>query len=74
MIMDFNIYHYVQQYFRYVVAVSFIGWLVGFMLLNAGEVYFIQHYVIKFVSDLWQDGGFLKVLRLPPPIKLMATI
>ena len=24
-----------------------------------GEVYSIQHYVIKFVSDLWEDGGFL---------------
>ena len=24
-----------------------------------GEVYSIQHYVIKFVSDLWQVGGFL---------------
>jgi hypothetical protein len=24
-----------------------------------GEVYSIQHYVIKFVSDLRQDGGFL---------------
>jgi len=23
-----------------------------------GEVYSIQHYVIKFVSDLWQVGGF----------------
>jgi hypothetical protein len=22
------------------------------------EVYSIQHYVIKFVSDLWQVGGF----------------
>ena len=29
------------------------------------EVYSIQHYVIKFVSDLRQDGGFL---RFPPPI------
>ena len=28
----------------------------------------IQHYVIKFV------GGFLWVLRFPPPIKLTATI
>ena len=27
-----------------------------------GEVYSIQHYVIKFVSDLWQVGGFLRVL------------
>jgi hypothetical protein len=26
-----------------------------------GEVYSIQHYVIKFVSDLWQVGGFLRV-------------
>jgi hypothetical protein len=28
-----------------------------------GQVYSIQHYVIKFVSDLWQVGGFLRVLR-----------
>ena len=27
-------------------------------------------YVIKFVSDLRQVGGFLWVLRFPPPIKL----
>ena len=26
-----------------------------------GEVYFIQHYGIKFVSDLWQVDGFLWV-------------
>jgi hypothetical protein len=34
----------------------------------------MQHYVIKFVSDLRQVGGFLRVLRFPPPIKLTATI
>ena len=34
----------------------------------------VQHYVIKFVSDWWQVGGFLRVLRFPPPIKLTATI
>jgi len=34
----------------------------------------IQHYVIKVVSDLWQVGGFLRLLRFPPPIKLTATI
>jgi hypothetical protein len=39
-----------------------------------GEVHSIQHYVIKLVSDLRQVGGFLQVLRLPPPIKLTATI
>ena len=36
---------------------------------HSGEVYPIQHYVIKFVSNLWQVGGFLRVLRFLPPIK-----
>ena len=39
-----------------------------------GEVYLIQHYVIKFVSDLRQVGDFLRVLQFHPPIKLTATI
>ena len=30
-----------------------------------GEVYSIQHYVIKFVRDLRQVGGFLRILRFP---------
>jgi hypothetical protein len=38
-----------------------------------GEVYSIQHYVIKFVNTLRQVGGFLQVLLFPPPIKLTAT-
>jgi len=33
----------------------------------------VKHYAIKFVSDLRQIGGFLRVLRFPPPIKLTAT-
>jgi len=33
-----------------------------------------QHYVIKFVSDLQQVGGFLRVFQFPSPIKLTATI
>ena len=37
--------------------------------LDQGEVYLIQHYVIKFVSDLRQVGDFLRVLRFPPPMK-----
>jgi hypothetical protein len=36
-----------------------------------GEVYSIQRYVIKFVSDLRQVGGFLRFL---PPIELTATV
>ena len=39
-----------------------------------GDVYSIQHYVIKFVSDLQQVDGFLQVLWFPPPIKLTAKI
>ena len=38
------------------------------------EMYSIQHYVMKFVSDLRQVGGFLRELRFSPPIKLTATI
>jgi hypothetical protein len=39
-----------------------------------GEVYTIQHDVIKFVIDFQKVGGFLRVLRFPPPIKLTTTI
>jgi hypothetical protein len=39
-----------------------------------GEVYSIQYYVIKFVSDLRQFGGFLQVLRFLPSIQLTATM
>jgi len=28
----------------------------------------------KFISDLRQVGGFLRVLRFPPPIKLTAML
>ena len=35
---------------------------------------YVQHYVIKLVSDLRQVVGFLRILRFPPPIKLTATI
>jgi len=63
-----------------------IVWLLDFMQSESittkvvssysthGEVYSIQHYVIKFVSDLRQVGGFLRVLQFPQPIKLTAMI
>ena len=35
-----------------------------------GEVHLVQHYVIKFVSDLRQVSGFLRVLRFPQPQEL----
>ena len=39
-----------------------------------GDVYSLQNYVIKRDSDLRNVGGFLRVLRFPPLIKLTATI
>ena len=36
------------------------------------EVYSIQHYVIKFVSDFPQVGAFFRAYRFPPPVKLTA--
>ena len=33
----------------------------------------MQHYVIKFVSDLRQVGGFLRVIRFPPTNKTDRT-
>ena len=37
---------------------------------QSNKVCSIQHYVMKFVSDLRQVCGFLQALRFPPPIKL----
>jgi hypothetical protein len=34
----------------------------------------VQHYVIRFVCDLRQVGGFLRVLWFPPPIKLTGIL
>jgi hypothetical protein len=39
-----------------------------------GEVNSMQHHVIKFVSDLRHVGGFLRVLRFLPTIKLTDRI
>jgi len=39
-----------------------------------GEVYSIQHYMIKFVSDLLQVFGFLLVPLFPRPIKLLKVV
>ena len=43
-------------------------------LVTGRLFYSIQHYVIKFVSDLWQVGCFHLILWLPLLIKLTATI
>ena len=43
-------------------------------IIVRGEVYSIQHYVIKFVRDLQQVSDVLRILKFSPPIKLTATI
>ena len=62
-------------------SLSYVSWIYNYICnrceieSHSSEVYSIQHhYVIKFVSDLRQVGGFLWVLPFPPPIKLTAMI
>ena len=50
------------------------GSVVIVILLRLGRDYSVQHYVIKFVSDVRQVSCFLLVLWFPPQIKLTATI
>ena len=38
------------------------------------EKYSIPHYVIKFVRDLQQVSGFLRIVWCPPPIKLSTIL
>ena len=63
MVVGFTTTYVISAYNHYVVSLN----------PTHGEVYSIQLYVIKFVSDLHQVGGFLRVLRFHPPIKLTAT-
>ena len=53
-----------------------VSFLEGVVSSNTahGEVYSMQHYANKFVSDMQQVGGFLWVLWFLPPIKLTTTI
>jgi hypothetical protein len=48
--------------------ISAISWRPVLVILR------IQHYAIKFVSDLRQVDGLLRVHRFPPPIKLTAVL
>jgi hypothetical protein len=70
---------YITKYAYLVRVMVVIVWLLDVKLLaesghSTTNVYSIQHCVIKFVSDFRQVGGFLRVLRFAPPIKLTATI
>ena len=53
---------------------SYGSWIYNYLCneceSRSGEVYSVQHYVIKLVSDLQLISGFLRVLRFLPPIKL----
>jgi hypothetical protein len=64
-VVDFNVYDSLYQFYNWL-----IDWLIDYSL-TSHENYSRYIFKIKFVSDLWQVGGFL---RFPPPIKLTATI
>jgi len=44
------------------------------MVFGMQSVPQVLHNVVKFVSDLLQVGGFLRVIRFLPPIILTADI
>ena len=68
-----NVYYLYQQNYLFKPTCAINAYTTNVVISNPvrGEVYSIQHYVIKFVGDLRQLGEFL---RFPPPIKLTATI
>ena len=54
-----------------------IVWLLHLQLLVQSMPFtsnVVSLHVIKFVTDLWQVGGFLWVLQFPAPIKLTTMI
>jgi hypothetical protein len=74
-----------QQYFSYIVAVSFIGGgnqstrrkpSIYIQLTYDHEWWEKANYLIiyKFLNNYRSIDGFLRVLWFPPPIKLTATI
>ena len=72
---DKSMHTHISDIFQYVEAVVFVMDLqlpiqsvpITIKVVSSnpahGEVYSIQHYVIKFVGDLWQVSSFLRVLR-----------
>ena len=66
------IFVYIGTFHRMVVGFTTLPIITKVVSSNPphGEVYSIQHHVIKFVGDLRQVGGFLRVLWFAPWIKL----
>jgi hypothetical protein len=81
---DLNSFVSMSQY-DLIITISILYFVI-IMFIYRNRFYFILHstsisvdqtyivIVIKFVSDLRQVGGFLRVLQFPPPIKLTAMI
>ena len=42
---------------------------ITFIFSGKGEMYSIQHCVIKFISDLWLLDCFIRVLQISPQVK-----
>ena len=78
-----NIYSIVNHILNFINIICFLIDSARFILFlkiliestsNPLHNHLIQHYVIKFISDLRQVGGFLQVLWFPPPISLTTMI
>jgi len=70
MVVGFTTTYGISAYHHWC-SVAYHHWCCEF---ESRSMWGVQHYLIKFVSDLLQVGGFLRVLQFPPPIKLTATI
>ena len=60
-VLIYNLFYY--MYFS-----DLFSWIFSLTKPAHDKVYSIQHYVIKFISNFQQDGGFL---WFPLPIKLI---
>jgi hypothetical protein len=74
--LDFCSFFYILQFTDVVLSTLIVAFCFA-LTINICILYIylniklLKHYVIQFVSDLRQVGGFLWVLRFPPPIKLL---
>ena len=58
------LWSYGSWIYNYLVPMQSVAITTDVVSLNPNQREGVQHYVIKFVSDLWQVGGFL----LGPPV------
>ena len=72
---NFTGHYYVQVFYRLFIYVLLLEIQLSSVFVNYKKGALVsQSQVIKFTSCLPKVDGFLRVLRLPPPLKLVAMI